>query len=174
MHNSTSLHACNTLGMASSVFLERLRSVLKDQGRLDADGDVERGFSSEIARKLDVAPSTVSRWVKGDTIPNGEQFIALAFHLGVAPAALLGLESKQGYRELVLAEVGRVFGDPVLHVLNAIITLQKTEDGRSTVPDRTTLAAPPSAFFSETDASSGTRVPKADLPSSDETKRRGR
>ena len=66
------------------TFRETLSALLKSH-------ELKTGANqAEVARQLDVAPSTVSRWASGEREPSGIELCRLAKLLDVRPEALLG------------------------------------------------------------------------------------
>ena len=46
---------------------------------------------SELAEKLSISDRAISKWEKGETVPNAYQLVALCHALNVSPSRLLGI-----------------------------------------------------------------------------------
>lgn len=65
-----------------NIFIKRLKEIRKDKGL----------SMSELANKIGVSTNTISRWERGERIPNLEALVALAKFFKVSTDYLCGLE----------------------------------------------------------------------------------
>lgn len=65
-----------------NIFIKRLKEMRKDKGL----------SMSELANKIGVSTNTISRWERGERIPNLEALVALAKFFKVSTDYLCGLE----------------------------------------------------------------------------------
>mgnify|MGYP002796210196 FL=1 len=65
-----------------NIFIKRLKEIRKDKGL----------SMSELANKIGVSTNTISRWERGERIPNLEALVTLAKFFKVSTDYLCGLE----------------------------------------------------------------------------------